>query len=101
MEQEKMNVNIEAVHFDLRDETRDFIDEKLSKVEFARELIIELEFHFVQEKKQYVLEVEVHFRWGSKHVIKVKAFDLHEGINRLIDKLEQKVRKEKKKGKDH
>ena len=101
MEQEKMNVNIEAVHFDLREETRDWIDEKLTKLDFAHDYIIELEFHFKLEKHEYELDVEIHFRWGQKHVIKLKAFDLHEGINRLIDKLEQKVRREKDKVKDH
>jgi len=101
MQQEQMNIDIQAVHFDLKDETRELLDRKLTKLDFAREHIIELEFHFKLEKHEYELDVEVHFRWGKKHVVKLKAFDLHEGIERLIDKLELKVRKEKDKIKDH
>jgi putative sigma-54 modulation protein len=101
MEQENMNVEVQAVHFDMTDEQRELLDRKLSKLDFARELIIDLEFHFKLEKHEYEMDVEVHFRWGKKHAVKVKAFEFNEGVDRLIGKLEKKVRREKEKVKEH
>lgn len=96
-----MDVDVQAVHFELKDETRDFIDERIKKIEFASDLIVDLLFTLVREKHEFVEEVKIHFRWGKSNVIKLKSFDLHEGLDKLIDKLEAKVRKEKGKIKEH
>jgi putative sigma-54 modulation protein len=96
-----MHLDIEAVHFDLKEETQEFVEHRLGKIDFAKDMIVDLEFTFVKETHEYELEAKVHFRWGNSHVIKVKSFELHEGIDTLIDKLELKVKKEKDKVKEH
>ncbi|TVR33299.1 MAG: HPF/RaiA family ribosome-associated protein [Spirochaetaceae bacterium] len=96
-----MHLEIQAVHFDLKDETRDFIEEKLQKIEFARDMIVDIEFTLVRDAREFELEVKIHFRWGKSHVIKLRTFELHEGLEKLIAKLEMKVRKEKEKIKEH
>jgi len=96
-----MNIDIQAVHFDLKDETRDYIEEQIAKIEFASDLIVDLDFKLVRESNRFEEEVKIHFRFGKSHVIKTKSFDLHEGLHELIDKLALKVKKEKGKIKEH
>lgn len=97
-----MNVDIQAVHFDLKDETREYIEKKLEKLDFAEDMLVELGFILTKEKEShYVVETKYHFRWGVTDVIKVKSFDLYEGLNKLIDKFDNKVKKEKKKIQQH
>lgn len=97
-----MNFDIQAVHFDLKDETREYLEKKLEKLEFADDMLVELGFILTKEKEShYVTEAKYHFRWGVTDVIKVKSFDLYEGLNKLIDKLDNKVKKEKKKIQQH
>ena len=96
-----MLLNYEAVHFDLRDETKEWIEKRMEKIEFAKDLIVDLDFTMTKEKNRYVLEAKIHFRWGKSHVIKEKSYDLHEGLNSLLDSVEMKVKKEKGKAKEH
>ena len=97
-----MDIDVQAVHFDLKDETREYIEKKLEKLEFAEDLLVELSFILTKEKEShYVTEAKYHFRWGVADVVKVKSFDLYEGLNRLIDKFDAKVKKEKKKIQQH
>lgn len=96
-----MELDIKGVHFDVKDETKDFIQEKLEKLEFAADYIVDLDFTLTKENPEYEVEAKLHLKWGHQSVIKVHAFDLHEGINALIDKLDHKVRKEREKITDH
>ena len=96
-----MNIEMKGVHFDLSDDTREFIQDKLHKIEFAREYIIDLLFTMTKEKHEFVSEVTINFRWQRSAHIKVSDYSLHDGLERLIDKMAEKVRKEKEKVKEH
>ena len=96
-----MELEIKGVHLDVSDETREFILEKLERLDFAKEYIVDLSFTLARENPDYICEVKLHLSWGHNSVIKVHSFDLHEGINSLIDKLDHKVRKERDKITDH
>ena len=96
-----MELEIKGVHLDVKDETKEFIEEKLEKLDFAKEYIVDLDFTLTKENPMYEVEVKLHLKWGHQSVIKVSSFDLHEGINTLIDKLDHKVRKERDKVTDH
>jgi putative sigma-54 modulation protein len=96
-----MELEIKGVHFDLEDETREFIAAKLEKLEFASDYIVDLDFTLTRESSEFICEVKLHLNWGHSSVIKVRSYDLHEGINTLIDKLDHKVRKERDKITDH
>jgi putative sigma-54 modulation protein len=85
----------------VKDETKEFIQEKLEKLEFAQDYIVDLGFTLTRENPEYEVEVKLHLKWGHQSVIKVHSHDLHEGINALIDKLDHKVRKEREKITDH
>lgn len=96
-----MTMEIKGVHLDVKDETREFIDAKLEKLDFAQEFIVDLHFTLTKENPDYLAEAKLHLQWGHNSVIKVRAYDLHEAIHNLIDKLDHKIRKERDKVTDH
>lgn len=96
-----MELDIKGVHFDVHEDTKEFIKAKLEKLEFASDYIVDLDFTLTKDNPEYEVEVKLHLKWGHQSVIKTHAFDLHEGINVLIDKLDHKVRKEREKVTDH
>jgi putative sigma-54 modulation protein len=96
-----MNIEIKGVHVEITDEMRDYIDKKLHRLEFVAEHIIDLLVFVSQEKSQYNLEANINFRWGLSNHMRAKSFDIFEGIDRLFDKVELKVLKEKNKIQDH
>jgi putative sigma-54 modulation protein len=96
-----MNIEIRGVHYDVKDEDKDYIDKKMHRIQFAQDDIIDLHFSVILEKKLFKLEVTVHFRWGHEVFIHVDDFVLYEGIDKLIDKLEARVSKEKERIKRH
>ena len=95
-----MNLEIKAVHFDLPQDYRELIEKKIQKIDFAQDMIVDLLFTITKEKN-YAIESQLNFRWGTSHHLKVKDFNLRDGIERLIDKIDAKVSKEKGKIKQH
>ena len=95
-----MKFEIKAIHFELPEDYRDLIEKKIQKIEFAEDMIVSL-VCTVSKGKNYSLEVDIRFRWGSVHHITVNNFDLREGIDALSEKIEAKVVKEKGKIKEH
>jgi putative sigma-54 modulation protein len=97
-----MNTTIKSVHFDADDLTKELIETRLQKFDFASDKIVDLDFTLTKEKDHsFELEAKVHFRWGTNAVIKTSGYELHKSINELIDKLDQKVRREVDKMQDH
>jgi len=96
-----MNTDIKGVHVEITDQMREYIDKKLPRLDFVAEHIIDLLVILSQEGSQYSLEATINFRWGNSNHIQVKGFDVFEGIDKLFDKIEMKVLKEKNKIQDH
>jgi putative sigma-54 modulation protein len=96
-----MNIDIKAVHFDLHDETKELIEKRSHKLEFAQELIVDLLFTLTKQKSTNIAETNINFRWGTTTHIKTESYDLHESIDKLFDKIEHKVHKEKDKIQQH
>lgn len=96
-----MNLEIKAVHFHIGDDTKEYIEKKLQRIDFAKEHLIDVLFTLTKEKRDFTCEVNIHFKWNLSKHIKVSAFDLIEGVDLLMDKLERTVRKEKEKVQDH
>lgn len=97
-----MNIDIKSVHFDITDETKEYVEKKThNKVDFADDLLVDVLFTLTKEKNAYKIEVKINFRWNYSHHITVTRFDMIEGIDVLMDKLEKKVRREKDKIKAH
>jgi putative sigma-54 modulation protein len=96
-----MEIDVKGVHFTVHDDTREFIQAKLEKLEFASDYVVDLHFTLTRENPEFLAEVKLHLSWGHSSVIKVRSYDLHEGINSLIDKLDHKIRKEREKVTEH
>jgi putative sigma-54 modulation protein len=96
-----MNTEIKGVHVEITDAMREYVDKKMHRLDFAREHLVDLLFSCTQEKSQYKVEVNINFRWGNSTHVGVAAFDIFEGIDKLFDKMESKIIKEKKKIQDH
>ena len=96
-----MHIEIKGVHMEVTDKVREHFDRQLQKIDFAKDMIIDLPFTFTKEKSNYAFEATIHFRWGSTAHISVSSFDVYEGINSLIDKIENKVTREKEKIQEH
>ncbi|MDR1932470.1 MAG: HPF/RaiA family ribosome-associated protein [Spirochaetales bacterium] len=95
-----MNVEIKSIHFDLPEDFRELIEKKMQKIEFAQDMIVSLACT-VSKGKDYSLEADIHFRWGKVHHLRIHDFDLRGGIDKLSDKIDAKVVKEKGKIKKH
>ncbi|SIQ59602.1 putative sigma-54 modulation protein [Alkalispirochaeta americana] len=97
-----MNITIKSVHFDASESTREFLEERLQKIDFATDKIVDLDFTLTREKDhQFEIEAKIHFRWGLRAVVKTKTYDLNQGIHELVDKVDMKVRKEVEKVQEH
>ena len=94
-----MNTEIKAVRFSLDTETRELLEKKIERIHNKENMIIDLLFTLTKEK-DYAAEVTVNFRWGISARLKENDFDLNVAIDKLIDKLEAKITKEKEKVKE-
>jgi putative sigma-54 modulation protein len=96
-----MNVEIKGIHLEVNKRTRDYIDDKMPRLDFAKDLIVDFLLALTKEKRRFGVEATINFRWGASTHIGVKAYDLFKGIDELFDKLESKIEKEKSKLKEH
>ena len=91
-----MNVDVRSVHFDLAPKSREYLDKKLERIDYAKDMIVDLIFLFSKDK-DFKTEATVNFRWGTQAHLEEHDYALDAGIDKLIDKLEQKITKEKEK----
>ncbi|MCL2008530.1 MAG: ribosome-associated translation inhibitor RaiA [Treponema sp.] len=94
-----MNTEIKAVHFTLRDESKEYLEKKINRIKAAENMIVDLLFTFTKEKS-FSAEVKVNFRWGVSAHLKETDFELNPAIDKLMDKLDAKIAKEKDKIKE-
>ena len=94
-----MNTEIKAVHFTLRDESKEYLEKKIERIRNAENMIVDLLFT-LRKTKEFSAEVKVNFRWGVSIHLREKDFELNPAIDKLIDKLDAKIVKEKEKVKE-
>jgi len=94
-----MNTEIKAVHFSLSSETREYLEKKIARLHNAENMIVDLLFTLTKEKV-FSAEVNVNFRWGVSIHQKEEDFELNAAIDKLMDKLDAKIVKEKEKVKE-
>jgi putative sigma-54 modulation protein len=94
-----MNIDVKAVHFTLNDDGRAYLDRKIERIHNAENMIVDLLFTLTKDK-DFTAEATVNFRWGMSIHVKEHDFELHPAIDKLMDKLEAKIIKEKEKVKD-
>jgi putative sigma-54 modulation protein len=94
-----MNIDIRAVHFVIKDETREYLDRKIARIHNAENMIVDLLITLTHDK-DFQAEATVNFRWGVSVHVKEHDFDLNPAIDKLMDVLDQKITKEKEKVKE-
>jgi putative sigma-54 modulation protein len=94
-----MNIDVKSVHFTLRDDAREYLDKKIARIHNAENMIVDLLITLTKEKT-FSAEATVNFRWGVSVHTKETDFELTPAIDKLMDKLEQKITKEKEKVKE-
>jgi putative sigma-54 modulation protein len=96
-----MNLEIKGIHYDVTERTTEQIEKKVKKLDFAADMIMDLLFKIEREKGLYIISSNINFRWGLSHHIKVENHDLYDGIDQIVEKIKNKVTKEKEKIQDH
>jgi putative sigma-54 modulation protein len=91
-----MTVDVRSVHFDLSETSRAYLDLKLERIEYAKDMIVDLIFVMTKDK-DFKFEATVNFRWGVQAHLEERDFEVNAAIDKLIDRLEQKISKEKEK----
>jgi putative sigma-54 modulation protein len=91
-----MTVDVRSVHFELSDKSRQYLDQKLERIGYAKDMIVDLIF-IITKEKDFKLEATANFRWGVQAHVEEREFELTPGIDKLMDRLEQKISKEKEK----
>ncbi len=92
-----MQLNMKTVHFALNEVQREQIDRRMERFSYAREYLVDLGLTLTREGSQFHAEASLHFRWGSTAHLKVSGYELLGAFDRLFDKVQAKVSKEKEK----
>jgi putative sigma-54 modulation protein len=92
-----MNVEIKAIHFTLGDDGKEYVDKKIARIHNAENMIIDLIIKISKDGSAFIAEANVNFKWGVSAHVKEHEFDLTAAIDKMMDKLEAKITKEKEK----
>ncbi len=96
-----MNVEIKGIHVEISQRVQDYIDSKMPRLDFGRDLLVDFLLNVSREKSLFKLDTTLNFRWGASKHVGVENFDLNKGIDELFDKLEAVIEKEKSRIKEH
>lgn len=91
-----MTKTINAVGFDLEQKQSDMIQKKLQRIDYAEDHIIDLIVR-IKHEKEYNFDIVANFRWGVQAHVTSDDYDFGAALNKVIDILDQKIKKEKEK----
>ena len=94
-----MNTDIKSLHFSMDENTKEYLGKKLERIHNAENMMVDL-IITLKKEKDYEADATFNFRWGVSIHVKENDFDLHAAIDKMMDKLEAKITKEKEKVKE-
>ena len=94
-----MNLDIKAVHFSLHDDAKEYLNKKIERIRNAENMIVDM-IIIIKKEKDFNAEANVNFRLGVSIHVSEEDFDLLKAIDKMMDKLEGKITKEKEKVKE-
>ena len=94
-----MNIETKAVHFTLNDDAKEYLDKKIARIRNAENMIVDLMIT-ITKGKDFEAMATVNFRWGVSIHVKENDFELSPAIDKMMDKLDTKITKEKEKVKE-
>ena len=95
-----MTTSVKAVGFTLDQKQSDMVDSKLKRIAYADDLIVDLLLN-IKHEKAYVADATVNFRWGTSAHVSGEDFDFGAALNKMMDVLDNKIKKEQDKIQDH
>ena len=95
-----MTTSVKAVGFTLDQKQSDMVDSKLKRIAYADDLIVDLLLN-IKHEKAYFADATVNFRWGTSAHVSGEDFDFGAALNKMMDVLDNKIKKEKDKIQDH
>jgi putative sigma-54 modulation protein len=96
-----MHFELKGVHYHVSENTTDYIEKKMLRLESVKENLETLHITITKEKNMFKVEVNFHFSWGAPSHIRVDGHELWPAIDVLFDKLIVKIKKEKEKINSH
>jgi putative sigma-54 modulation protein len=91
-----MTPSINAVGFTLDSKQSEMINSKIKRIAYADDLIVDLLIK-VKNDNGYTFDATVNFKWGTTAHVDGKDFDFGAALNKMMDVLDNKVKKEKDK----
>lgn len=91
-----MNTTINAVGFVLDKDQQELVEKKVERIKYADDLIISCAVK-VKEDKKFYFDATVSFRWGTVAHVEADDYDFAASLNKMMDMLDLKVKKEKDK----
>jgi len=95
-----MQINIAGHHVDLTDSLRDYVENKLEKLERHFDQVVDVNVILSVEKLRQKAEATVHLS-GTNVFAEDTQEDMYAAIDGLIDKLDRQVKKHKEKITNH
>lgn len=95
-----MNLNISGHHMDMTDALRDYVTEKMARVERHFDHVIEADIVLKVEKQRREAEATLHVSGATLHAEAVEN-DMYAAIDAMVDRLDRQTCKYKEKITDH
>lgn len=95
-----MTITKNAIGFDFSEDQTELIQQKIGRIKYGEELIETLVIK-VKLDKSYKFDASVNFHWGLSAHVDSEDYDFAAALNKLMDILDQKIKKEKDKIQDH
>jgi len=95
-----MQINLTGHHVEITPAIRDYINEKIQRIERHFENATDIHFILTVEKLEHKAEATLNVSGNTLHAHSVEE-DMYAAIDSLTDKLDRQVRKHKEKITDH
>lgn len=95
-----MQVNISGHHIEVTPALRDYVEEKLDRINHHLDDVVKMEVTLEVEKMRHLAKGHVHVKGESLHA-ESEHDDMYAAIDGLADKLHSQAIKHKEKQKDH
>lgn len=91
-----MTPSINAIGFSMDPKQADLVNSKLKRIAYADDLIVDLLLK-IKFDKEFSFDTTVNFKWGTSAHVSEKDRDFAAALNKMMDILDNKVKKEKDK----
>lgn len=95
-----MTTSVKTVGFTMDQKQSEMVDSKIKRVAYAEDLIIDLKLN-IKLDKSFTADATINFRWGTSAHVSGEDYDFGAALNKMMDVLDNKIKKEKDKIQDH